>query len=137
MIRNSRIPFKDGSGINKSENLTRRILPILVHRVLNMDNPTITYGDLAQKLEISHSRAALNLRFPLDYIGETLCQMKGVPPIQGLVVNQETGMPGDSVIFLRNVDPEKKGEIVKQKWKEIRKYQNWLDVLEKFGLSLL
>ena len=63
--------------------------------------------------------------------------MKGVPPIQGLVVNQDIGMPGDSVIFLRNADPEKKGEIVKQKWKEIRKYQNWLDVLEKFGLSLL
>ena len=68
MIRNSRIPFKDGSGINESENLTRRILPILVHRVLNMDNPTITYGDLAKKLEISHSRAALNLRYPLDYL---------------------------------------------------------------------
>ena len=132
IIRNSRIPSKDGSGINESENLTRLILPILVHRVLNMNNPTITYGCLAGKLGIHHR----SLRWPLDYIGDTLCQMEGVPPIQGLVINKDTGLPGNGVIFLRDSNPKENKEIVKQKWKEIRKYPNWLVVLEKFGLSL-
>jgi putative restriction endonuclease len=51
---------------------------------------TITYGALAAKIGLHH-RA---LRLPLGVIQE-YCRTNELPPLQAVVVNQQTGMPGE------------------------------------------
>ena len=86
----------------------RAILPILVRQALARQK--IKYKDLGEELGLHH-RA---LRYPLGCIGDILLEMnrrgqEDIPQIQGLVVNQETGLPGDNVHFLRhNPNPREK-----------------------------
>ena len=111
------------------------ILPILVRQA--MASQKIPYGDLGEELGLHH-RA---LRYPLGCIGEILCELskrwpEDIPPIQGLVVNQETGLPGDNVNFLRHKpDPRQKEAIVEAVLGKVFSYSRWLDVLEELGLS--
>ena len=79
----------------------RAILPILVRQALARQK--ITYADLGEELGIHHRP----LRRPLGCIGDILLEMnrrgqEDIPQIQGLVVNQKTGLPGDNVHFLRH-----------------------------------
>ena len=120
---------------DKTKKRVPAILPILVRQA--MASQKITYGDLGEELGL-HQRA---LRYPLDCIGEILCELskrwpEDIPPIQGLVVNQETGLPGDSVNFLRHKpDPREKEAIAKAVLGKVFSYPRWLDVLEELGLS--
>ena len=115
----------------------RTILPILV-RQANAEKK-ITYGDLGEELDLHHRV----LRRPLGCIGDTLLELgeqwqEKIPPIQGLVVNKQTRLPGDNVNFLRHQRMEswEKRAIVKTKLEEVFNYPKWLDVLEELGLSL-
>ena len=59
-----------------------------------------------------------------------------IPQIQGLVVNQKTGLPGDNVHFLRHKpDPREKEAIVEAVLGKVFSYPRWLYVLEELGLS--
>ena len=136
MSTNRPILTKDPSGDNLSQKRARVTLPILVRQA--MASQRITYGNLGKELGLHH-RA---LRHPLGCIGDTLLELskrwqEDVPPIQGLVVNQETGMPGESVNFLygRKPDPREKEAIVEAVLGKVFSYPKWLDVLEAFGLS--
>ena len=118
------------------QTFARAILPILVRQA--MASQKISYGDLGKELGRHHRI----LRFPLDCIGNTLLELNErwpdeIPPIQGLVVNQETGMPGDSVNFLyrQKPDPREKEAIVEAVLGKVFSYPKWLDVLEELGLS--
>ena len=123
---------------NRTDKTKKRvpvILPILVRQA--MASQTITYGDLGEELDLHH-RA---LKHPLGCIGEILCELskrwnEKIPPIQGLVINQKTGLPGDNVNFLRHKpDPREKEAIVKAVLGKVFSYPKWLDVLEELGLS--
>lgn len=136
MSTNRPILTKDPSGDNLSQKRARVTLPILVRQA--MASQRITYGNLGKKLGLHH-RA---LRYPLGCIGDTLLELserwqEDVPPIQGLVVNQETGMPGGSVNFLygQKIDPRQKEVIVQEKLGKIFSYPKWLKVLDELGLS--
>ena len=115
----------------------RAILPILVRQAIASQK--ITYKNLAKELGV-HWRV---LRYPLGCIADTLSELgkqwqEKIPPIQGLVVNQQTGLPGDSVHFLRQIaDPRQKEEIVKVKLGDVFSYpkSKWLDILKELGLS--
>ena len=114
----------------------RVMLPILVRQA--DANQEITYGNLGKELDL-HPRV---LRHSLDCIGKTLLELgerwqEDIPPIQGLVVNQGTGMPGDSVNFLygQKIDPRQKEAIVEAVLGKVFSYPRWLDVLEELGLS--
>ena len=118
------------------QTLARTVLPILVRQA--MASQKISYGDLGKELG-QHHRV---LRHPLGCIGDTLLELselwqEDVPPIQGLVVNQSTGMPGGSVNFLygQKIDPRQKEIIVQEKLGEIFSYPKWLKVLDELGLS--
>ena len=111
-------------------------MPILVRQATAQQ--TIPYGDLGRELDLHHRV----LRHSLDCIGETLLELgeewqENIPPIQGIVVNQQTGLPGSGVNFLRHqkVESWKKKAIVRAKFEEIFSYPKWLDVLETLGLS--
>ena len=115
----------------------RVILPILVRQA--MARQEIRYGDLAEELDLHHRV----LRRPLGCIGDTLLELgelwqEKIPPVQGLVVNKQTGLPGNNVNFLRQiVDPGQKEEIVKAELGNVFSYpkSKWLDLLEELGLS--
>jgi putative restriction endonuclease len=75
----------------------RRAFPLLV-RLAN-SRRTITYGDLARRLRMPHAR---NLNFVLGSIGASLTALSErwgelIPPIEALVVNANTGLPGQGV----------------------------------------
>ena len=75
-------------------------------------------------------------------IGKTLLKLgkewqEEIPPIQGLVVDQKYGLPGDGVHFLRDqkLDLRQKKAIVAKKLRKVFCYPRWLEVLEELGLS--
>ena len=65
---------------------------LLNHVINNLDNPVITYGELASK--ISPDFNPQNLNEPLGNISD-LCKENGFPFISGTVVNKDTGLPGN------------------------------------------
>ena len=124
------------SGNSLSQKWARVILPILVRQA--MVHQKITYGKLGEEIGVHH-RA---LRYPLGYIRKTLGKLgkqskEEIPHIQGLVVNQNTDLPGDGVFFLfgRKLNPREKEAIVEEKLGKVFSYPKWLDVLEALGLS--
>ena len=123
------------SGNSLSQTRSRTILPILVRQA--MARQKITYGKLAEEVEVHH-RA---LRHSLGCIRETLDELgeqwhEKIPSIQGLVVNKNTGLPGDGVNFLfnRRLNPREKEAIVEAVLGKVFSYPKWLDVLEALGL---
>jgi hypothetical protein len=71
---------------------------------------TLTYGRLAAML---HFKGADVLATPLGHITH-YCQQNGLPPLTVLVVNQETGLPGEGLIGADlNADREK---VFSYKW---------------------
>ena len=86
------------------------------------------------------------LNWVLGSIGTTLLELgekwqEEIPPIQGIVVNKGTGLPGDGVNFIagkldpRQLDPRQKEAIVQEKLGSVFSYPKWLDVLKACGLS--
>src|SRR5579883_1071077 len=74
-----------------------KALPVLV-RQARAGRPT-TYGDLAKEIGIQNWR---QLGKVLGYIGEKLMELgeannKDIPPINCLVVNKDTGLPGEGI----------------------------------------
>src|SRR4051794_35751946 len=82
----------------------REALPILV-RQAEACRP-ITYGDLAEEIGMPNPR---NLNLPLGSIGQTLENLskrwrEKIPPLQCLVVNKNTGLPGEGIDwFFRDI----------------------------------
>ena len=76
----------------------RKALPLLVRQA--QARRKIYYSDLAPKLGMANLR---NLNYALGYIGQALASLseepgwKEIPPIQCLVVNKQTGLPGEGV----------------------------------------
>ena len=100
------MPISDDS---KSQKRARVILPILVRQA--MARQKIPYGKLGEEICVHH-RA---LRYPLGYIRKMLDKLgkqwkEEIPHIQGLVVNQNTDLPGDGVFFLIWSQTKSKGK---------------------------
>ena len=77
----------------------RRALPILVRQAIA--HRTMFYTELASELGMSNPR---NMNFPLGAIGNTILHLaetwgRPVPPIQALVVNKSTGLPGVGIAW--------------------------------------
>ena len=126
---------KSISGDSLYQKRARSALPILVRQALASEK--IFYGDLAKELDMPNAR---NLNYVLGSIGNALLELgeewrEEIPPIQGLVVNQQTGLPGDGVNFIaQRPDPRQKEAIVQEKLGSVFSYPRWLDVLEALGL---
>lgn len=60
------------------------------------DDVLITYGELAERMGMV-SRAGQTLAIPLGIVGE-YCRVNDLPTLNSIVVNQETGVPGDHVL---------------------------------------
>lgn len=61
---------------------------------------TESYGEIASAIGLEESReiAPVSLRYPLGFIRDRICRPRGLPWLNALAVNAETGLPGDSFL---------------------------------------
>lgn len=120
----------------------RAALPLLV-RQAKAEQP-IFYSDLASELGMPNPR---NLNYVLGAMGNALVELGNerdtkIPPVQCIVINKNTGMPGEGIgwfvpdkeAFGRSSSRQKK-LIVHQMLTEVFQFVRWDDVLAEFNLS--
>jgi len=119
----------------------RAALPLLVRQA--RAGMPIFYSDLAAELDMSNPR---NLNYVLGSIGQSMELLTKswkakVPPIQCLVVNRATGLPGEGIgWFLVKKDEFKtlplrqKRVIVNAELQHIFAYPKWAEVLKALAL---
>ena len=120
----------------------RAALPLLV-RQAKAEQPTI-YSDLAEELAMPNPR---NLDYPLGTIGNALRELSAlwnceVPPIQALVINKKTQLPGEGIAWFapdahnfRAASTKQKREIINTMLSKVYSFDQWDSVLHHFGLQ--
>ena len=115
----------------------REVLPVLVRQAKAAQK--IYYGDLAEEIGIPNSR---NLNYVLGSIGQTLQELGDkwggkIPPIQSIVVNRATGLPGEGFYdFLPAGRTAKQKEVlVKAALAQVFAYPHWDLVLSSLKLK--
>ena len=120
----------------------RRALPLLVRQA--QAYAKIYYSDLAAELGMANPR---NLNYVLGSIGETLQALsaqwgENVPPLQCLVINKNTGLPGEGVAWFvtemgdfGSLSRKQQREIVNAQLLKVFTYPNWLKVLNELQLT--
>jgi len=130
------------SGGKLYQQRAREALPLLVRQA----NATsrIFYSDLATELGMPNPR---NLNYVLGNIGEALKALsqewgEEVPPIQCLVVNKHTGIPGEGIgwfitdkVEFRKLPLKQQRRLVEAELQKVFSYSKWPGVLQKFGLK--
>lgn len=129
------------SGDKKYQVRARAALPLLVRQALA--GVPIFYSDLAEELGMKNPR---NLNYVLGSIGQTLERLSKawkcrVPPIQCLVVNKITGLPGEGIGWFVSKKEDfskltlrQKRAVVDAELQRIFSYPKWDAVLK--GLKL-
>jgi len=134
--------------------IAREILPLLVAHA-EACKP-ITYGQLSREVvrrKWGHYVMPLAYRYPAGAIGYALEETgkewgEPIPPINALVVNDATGLPGKGVdyflgTYLRQTNPIKRltdnqrKSIVEEIHKDIFNYTGWRKLLQYYGLGRL
>ncbi|MDR0853996.1 MAG: hypothetical protein LBN34_06475 [Clostridiales Family XIII bacterium] len=66
----------------------------------SVEKRPLTYNELKHLIQNKENRtiAAISLRFPLGYIRDNITVPNGLPLLNMLVVNQTTGLPGESAL---------------------------------------
>lgn len=102
---------------------------LLNHVINNLDNPIITYGELASK--ISPNFNPQNLSEPLGNISD-LCKENGFPLISGVVVNKDTGLPGEGFYtYFFNERPMREWEDIFRKClSDVKRCTRWQELLD-------
>jgi hypothetical protein len=71
----------------------------------------ITYGELAQLMGYADKRAGHMLSRQLGIVGR-YCKDNDIPPLNAIVVNAETGMPGHDVVVRDGQSPQQEIDAV-------------------------
>lgn len=120
----------------------RKLLPILVHQA--EAGTTIYYSTLADEVGIPNPR---NLNYVLGSIGTTLENLSKawkskVPPIQCLLVNKNSGLPGEGIGWFlikkegfSSLSKKKQRDIVNAELNHIFSYELWQKVLSALSLK--
>jgi len=132
------------SGNKLYQRRARAALPILVRQAKAWQ--TTTYGALADEISMSNPR---NLNYVLGAIGNSMLDLgatwgRRVPPIEALVVNQATRLPGEGVSWF-TPDPalfkaatrQQKKLIVDAMLSEVFAFRDWEKVLGALKLQQL
>lgn len=108
-----------------------RLLPYLVHAAKTRKTPT--YGELADKIGIHH-RVMSKV---LAYIRDDICIQRGLSLITCIVVNQGTGLPGESWLpqgTSHLIGEEYQREYVKYR-DQVLAYKGWDALLKELDLE--
>jgi hypothetical protein len=125
----------------------RSILRILIAEAGQADR-WITYGELARRTGIANCA----FRVPMDHLSETLneyaaTRRKRIPPIQVMIVNGKTGVPGPGAArhigkpYLQGTSYDKLGvaeqnSIASRIRSDITAYSGWKTIERDLGLLL-
>lgn len=130
------------SGDKLYQERARATLPRLVRQATA--GKSIFYSDLAEELGMPNPR---NLNYVLGSIGQAMLQLskkwkEKIPPIQCLVVNKATGIPGEGIgwFLISKEDFSKlplrrRREIVQAELQHIYSYPHWERVLAELELE--
>lgn len=120
----------------------RAALPLLVRQA--QAGAPVFYSDLAEELGMPNPR---NLNYVLGSIGQSLERLSKawkvkVPPIQCLVVNKNTGLPGEGIgwFLVKKEDfatlpLKQKRAIVEAELQHVFSYPRWQEVLKALELE--
>ncbi|MBP7687962.1 MAG: hypothetical protein KA765_08645 [Thermoflexales bacterium] len=120
----------------------RKALPLLVRQALA--NQPIFYSDLADELEMPNPR---NLNYVLGSIGQTLQEISvewkdEIPPINCLVINKNTGLPGEGIGWFitdkssfAKLPRKQQRAVIDMELHKIYAYPRWRDVLKYLDLE--
>jgi len=130
------------SGDKLYQQRARAALPLLVR--LAHAGSKITYSELADALGMSNART---LNYPLGSIGQALLDLgehwgEKIPMIQCLVLNKQTGLPGEGIgWFIENreefasMSRGAQRKRVESVLADVFTYTRWDDVLDALGLE--
>ncbi len=130
------------SGDKLYQQRARSALPLLV-RQATASTPII-YEDLAHELEMPNPR---NLNYVLGSIGQTLLNLSEhwgveVPPIQCLVVNKNTRLPGEGIGWFitdlshyKKLSNKQRRQVVDAELQKIYAFDKWSKVLSTLSLE--
>lgn len=119
----------------------REALPLLVRQALVGEK--IFYSQLADEMNMPNAR---NLNYVLGCIGSTLIELGEehdieIPPIQCLVVNKTTELPGEGIGWFisdsdfRKLNKKQKKVVVDSQLAKIYAYPDWPSILKLLGLK--
>jgi hypothetical protein len=132
------------SGNELYQQRARAALPVLVRQARAA--APIYYSDLATELGMPNAR---NLNYVLGSIGQALKRLskqwsERIPPIQCIVVNKHTGLPGEGISWFisdkedfRKLPRWRQRRIVKAELERVFAFTRWPEVLTALGLKAL
>lgn len=136
-----------------TERTARRMFPILVWCAQN--GKKITYGQLdaeLQRRDWGRHVHALVYRHPAGAIGNALLETEAdlgvkIPPLNTLIVNAKTGVPGSGFDYYlstylskkapRGLTTKQRKVMAEETMKEVWCFDRWDEILEQYGLSAL
>ena len=135
-----------------AHSIARRLLPLLVSYAEACQ--PVTYGELskeAMKRKWSHYVMPVAYRYPAGAIGYAIEETeeewkKPIPPINAIIINEKTGLPGKGVDYFlktylrltgykRRLTMHQRQSIVEEIHKDVFNYIGWRDLLQYYGLS--
>lgn len=130
------------SGDKLYQQRARKALPLLVRQAIA--STPIVYEDLAHELNMPNPR---NLNYVLGSIGQTLLNLSEhwgieVPPIQCLVVNKNTRLPGEGIGWFitdlshyKKLSNKQRRQVVDAELQKIYAFDKWQKVLSTLNLK--
>jgi hypothetical protein len=135
-----------------SPNTARKILPLLVSYAEACRS--VTYGQLTQEVirrKWGHYVIPLAYRYPAGAIGYALEETEIewgelIPPINALIVNDSTGLPGKDVDYFlkkylshtkrpKSLTKDQRQSVIEEIHKDIFNYTSWRRLLGHYGLD--
>jgi hypothetical protein len=111
--------------------IAKLALPHLVDAAQKRE--TLTYGGLGQRIRRHHR----TLSYPLGYIRDEICRRRDLPWISAIVVNGNTGLPGDDFLpeGTANLTPAEYREKFEGLRDSVFRYSNWGVLLKELRLT--
>ena len=111
------------------DSLTIEIAAVLARLCLAVEEPLITYGQLAQKLSYDISPRNLD-----NFLGQLsdFCRVHGMPLLTVIVVNQTNLRPGDGFFryFFPHVEKENWDAIFVEEYKAVLGFKQWSRLID-------
>lgn len=130
------------SGDKLYQKRARAAFPLLIRQA--QAHTPIYYSDLARELGMPNPR---NLNYVLGSIGQALKLLsrewdEEISPIQCLVINKNTGLPGEGIGWFitdktdfRKLSRKQQRLLLEAELQKTYSYRNWTEVLKVFGLK--
>ena len=137
-------------GDSWTERMARRMVPLLVWCAQH--GKKITYGQLDEEIQRrgwGHHVNVVVFGHPAGAVGDALVETEGeigekIPPLNALVVNSKTGIPGSGCDYYlatylearhrKKLTDDQRRSMAEETMEEVWRFQKWDEILELYGL---